>query len=269
MEIEPDIKISLPLETRRKIIEDFKKHLKHLTPQEIPVSEASDFFLKSILENPDDIMSELLIIWEKEAETRRGIEFLYFIDRTIKIISNENNTNYLNIKDKFFRNIILKMDNVLSHIYLTINEDTMSEVFNVIELWEKDKIFDPFLTKKWKFSLKFQTEPEFTEDPNENLYLQEKIKERRDNIIPFNLLEFSNELKMLADSGDDKHRKNVLKLEKELINEQLRAYKKDIDMLKNLDDMIDKINIFTKNDNASQNDLSKAYKLNNINNNNN
>lgn len=269
MEIEPDIKISLPVETRRKIVEDFKRHLKHLTIQEFPISEASDFFANSVVENPDDIMSELLIIWEKEAEARRGLEFLYFIDRTIKIISDPRDIRFANIRDKFLSTVIMKMDNVLSHIYLTINEDTMSRVFEVINIWEQNKLFDPVLTKKWKFSLKFQTEPEFTDDINEKKYLQEKIKERKDNIIPYNLVEFSNELKMLQVVGDDKHRKNVLKLEKEIIDEQIKAYKKDVEMLKNLDDMIDKINIFTKCDTASDNDLSKAYKLyNNINNNN-
>ena len=70
-----------------------------------------------------------------------------------------------------------------------------------------------------------------------------------------NLINFSKELNALDRNKDNKNRRNLLKLEKDIINKQFKIYNSQIQHLKEIDKILDKIKTFNElEDESNQND---------------
>ncbi len=105
--------------------------------------------------------------------------------------------------------------------------------------------------KELEFELKMEIEPEFTDDNEEinyllNLYNNGNIK------IDQNLISFSRDLDILEKTKDNKQRKNILKMEKDMITKQFKIYNSQIQHLKEIDLILDKIKTFNEMENISQ-----------------
>ena len=142
--------------------------------------------------------------------------------------------------------------NICLFSYITLNENLTTKVKELINLWEKKEILSSNKIRELKFYLKIQLEPEFSENKEEinfliNLYNNGYIK------FDQNLINFSKELNMLEKTKDNKNRRNLLKMEKDIINKQLKIYNSQIQHLKEIDKILDKIKTFNELENAGNN----------------
>ena len=126
----------------------------------------------------------------------------------------------------------------------------------LISIWEEKEVFNKNKIKQLKFDLKMQLEPELSDDKDEinfliNLYNNGNIK------LDQNLVNFSKELNILERTKDNKSRRNILRMEKDIINKQMKIYNAQIQHLKDIDKILDKIKTFNELESENNNPNDK------------
>ena len=89
--------------------------------------------------------------------------------------------------------------------------------------------------------MKFWNEPNITGSEKDAKYLMNLVNFGQYKIEQ-NLIDFSRAMDTLNRNKDNIQRKNMLKLEKDLIQKQIRIYNTHLQQLKEIDLLLDKIN---------------------------
>ena len=116
-----------------------------------------------------------------------------------------------------------------------------SNVDYFLNAWEKNNYFSNEFIKEIKFDLKFWNEPNITGSEKDAKYLMNLVNFGQYKIEQ-NLIDFSRAMDTLNRNKDNIQRKNMLKLEKDLIQKQIRIYNTHLQQLKEIDLLLDKIN---------------------------
>ena len=235
--------IQITSEEKLKIITSFHQDLKNIDLKKITIEKISNTIQEQISKYGDQITFEIFQIIESESQITPRLEYLYLINEIIE----KYKEFQINI-NKIFPYI----KNICLFSYITLNENLTTKVKELINLWEKKEILSSNKIRELKFYLKIQLEPEFSENKEEinfliNLYNNGYIK------FDQNLINFSKELNMLEKTKDNKNRRNLLKMEKDIINKQLKIYNSQIQHLKEIDKILDKIKTFNELENAGNN----------------
>ena len=235
--------IQITSEEKLKIITSFHSDLKNIDLKKVTIEKISNTIQEQISKYGDQISFEIFQIIESESQITPRLEYLYLINEIIE----KYKEFQINI-NKIFPYI----KNICLFSYITLNENLTTKVKELINLWEKKEILSTNKIRELKFYLKIQLEPEFSENKEEinfliNLYNNGYIK------FDQNLINFSKELNMLEKTKDNKNRRNLLKMEKDIINKQLKIYNSQIQHLKEIDKILDKIKTFNELENAGNN----------------
>ena len=235
--------IQITSEEKLKIITSFHSDLKNIDLKKVTIEKISNTIQEQISKYGDQITFEIFQIIESESQITPRLEYLYLINDIIE----KYKEFQINI-NKIFPYI----KNICLYSYITLNENLTTKVKELINLWEKKEILSTNKIRELKFYLKIQLEPEFSENKEEinfliNLYNNGYIK------FDQNLINFSKELNMLEKTKDNKNRRNLLKMEKDIINKQLKIYNSQIQHLKEIDKILDKIKTFNELENAGNN----------------
>lgn len=235
--------IQITSEEKLKIITSFHSDLKNIDLKKETIEKISNDIQEQMSKYGDQIIYEIFQIIESESQITPRLEYLYLINDIIE----KYKEFQINI-NKIFPYI----KNICLYSYTTLNENLTLKVKELIELWEKKQILNPNKIKELKFYLKIQLEPELSEDKEEinfliNLYNNGYIK------FDQNLINFSKELNVLEKTKDNKNRRNLLKMEKDIINKQLKIYNSQIQHLKEIDKILDKIKTFNELENEGNN----------------
>ena len=235
--------IQITSEEKLKIITSFHQDLKNIDLKKITIEKISNTIQEQISKYGDQITFEIFQIIESESQITPRLDYLYLINEIIE----KYKEFQINI-NKIFPYI----KNICLFSYITLNENLTTKVKELINLWEKKEILSSNKIRELKFYLKIQLEPEFSENKEEinfliNLYNNGYIK------FDQNLINFSKELNMLEKTKDNKNRRNLLKMEKDIINKQLKIYNSQIQHLKEIDKILDKIKTFNELENAGNN----------------
>ena len=243
-------------EEKLKIITSFHSDLKSIDLKKETIEKISSYIQSQILKYNEQIIFEIFQIIESESQINPRLEYLYLINDIIE----KHQETKINI-NKIFPYI----KNICLFSYTKLNENLVTKVKELINLWEKKEIFSSNKIKEMKFYLKIHLEPELTEDKEEinlliNLYNNGNIK------FDQNLINFSKELNALEKTKDNKNRRNLLKMEKDIINKQFKIYNSQIQHLKDIDKILDKIKTFNEledeegNNNQNDNDKIEEQK---------
>lgn len=235
--------IQITSEEKLKLITSFHTDLKNIDLKKETIEKISNDIQEQMSKYGDQIIYEIFQIIESESQITPRLEYLYLINDIIE----KYKEFQINI-NKIFPYI----KNICLYSYTTLNENLTLKVKELIELWEKKQILNPNKIKELKFYLKIQLEPELSEDKEEinfliNLYNNGYIK------FDQNLINFSKELNVLEKTKDNKNRRNLLKMEKDIINKQLKIYNSQIQHLKEIDKILDKIKTFNELENEGNN----------------
>ena len=235
--------IQITSEEKLKIITSFHSDLKNIDLKKVTIEKISNTIQEQISKYGDQISFEIFQIIESESQITPRLEYLYLINDIIE----KYKEFQINI-NKIFPYI----KNICLFSYITLNENLTTKVKELINLWEKKEILSSNKIRELKFYLKIQLEPEFSENKEEinfliNLYNNGHIK------FDQNLINFSKELNMLEKTKDNKNRRNLLNMEKDIINKQLKIYNSQIQHLKEIDKILDKIKTFNELENAGNN----------------
>ena len=128
----------------------------------------------------------------------------------------------------------------------TLNSKLNEEINYIFNIWEKLEIFSKENIDNLKFYKTLSLEPKLTGSKEENDILFDLFSKGKYNLDNY-LSEYSKEINLLEESDEEdkkKHRKNILKMTKDIINEQMKVYSNHIKYIKTLDSMLDKISTF-------------------------
>ena len=243
--------VQITSEEKLKIINTFHSELKNIDLKKETIERISSYVQEQISKYGDQIIYEIFQILESESNFTPRLEYMYLINDIIE--KNKDNNSFQTNK------IYPYVKNICLYSYTTLNDNFTTKVKELIELWEKKEIFNINKIKELKFELKMHLEPELTEDKDEinfliNLNNNGSIK------LEQNLINFSKELNTLEKNKDNKNRKTLLKMEKDIITRQFKIYNSQIQHLKDIDKILDKIKTF--NELESGNDANNQMEIN-------
>ena len=227
----------LTSEEKLKIINTFHTDLKNIDLKKETIEKISSFALSNITNYGDYIIFEIFQILESEARFLPRLEYLYIINDILDKYK-DNNQSQINKIFPYIKNICF-------YSYLTLNDNLTKKVTELVDLWEKKEIFNESKIKELKFDLKMQLEPELSDDKDEIGFL---VNLHNNGIIKFdqNLINFSKDLNTLERTKDNKYRRGLLKMEKDIITKQFKIYSSQIQHLKEIDKILEKIKIFNE-----------------------
>ena len=233
----------LTIEEKLNIINQFHNDLKNIDLKQETIERISSYIQDKIEKYGDNLIFEIFQILESESHFTPRLEYLFVINDII----NKYKDNKQNQINKIFPYI----KKICCYSYITLNDNFKEKIKELINLWKTKEIFNQSKMKELEFELKMEIEPEFTDDNEEinyllNLYNNGNIK------IDQNLISFSRDLDILEKTKDNKQRKNILKMEKDMITKQFKIYNSQIQHLKEIDLILDKIKTFNEMENISQ-----------------
>ena len=245
--------IKITSEEKLKIITTFHNDLKGIDLKKETIEKISNYIKEHISKYGEQIVFEIFQIIESESQITPRLEYLYLINDIID--------KYKEINQSQMNKIFSYIKNICSYSYTTLNDNLTNKVKDLISLWEKKEIFNKNKINELKFDLKMKLEPEISDNKEEinylmNLYNNGNIK------FDQNLINFSKELYSLDKNKDNKNRRNLLKLEKDIINKQFKIYNSQIQHLKEIDKILDKIKTFNELEEDENNQNNKKEEQN-------
>ena len=238
-------KSELTKEKNSLIMENIQNKLQTLDITQEKIENASILILTEIYSHPQLLDNIILMIKEKIIYFNgNGIEFLYLISDILnryKSDSKKKNLN-LNLIDAFYKELL----EIIPFLSNTLNSKLNEEINYIFNIWEKLEIFSKEQIDNLKFYKILSLEPKLTGSKEENDILFDLFSKGKYNLDNY-LSEYSKEINILEESDEEnkkKHRKNILKMTKDIINEQMKVYSNHIKYIKTLDSMLDKISTF-------------------------
>jgi hypothetical protein len=238
-------KVELTKEKNSLIMENIQNKLQTLDITQEKIENASKLILTEIYSHPQLLDNIILMIKEKIIYFNgNGIEFLYLISDILNRYKSDSKNKNININliDVFYKELLEIIPFLSNILNLKLNEE-INYIFNV---WEKLEIFSKEQIDNLKFYKTLSLEPKLTGSKEENDILFDLITKGKYNLDTY-LSEYSKEINILEESDEEnkkKHRKNILKMTKDIINEQMKVYSNHIKYIKTLDSMLDKISTF-------------------------
>ena len=235
-------------EEKLKIITTFHTDLKNIDLKKETIERISTYAQEQISKYGEQIIFEIFQILESESNITPRLEYLYLINDII-----ENNKD---MNQTLINKVFPYIKSICLYSYSTLNENFTNKMKELISIWEEKEVFNKNKIKQLKFDLKMQLEPELSDDKDEinfliNLYNNGNIK------LDQNLVNFSKELNILERTKDNKSRRNILRMEKDIINKQMKIYNAQIQHLKDIDKILDKIKTFNELESENNNPNDK------------
>ena len=125
-------------------------------------------------------------------------------------------------------------------LFQTMHPPYMDNVNYFLNEWEKNNFLDNEYIKEIKFELKFWNEPNITGSDKDTKYLMNLVNFGNFRIEQ-SLIDYSRAMESLNRNKDNFQRKKVLKLQKDLIQKQLRIYNSHVQQLKEINLLLNKI----------------------------
>lgn len=235
----------LTMEEKLNIINNFHNELKNIDLKQETIERISTYIREKIEKYGDLLIFEIFQILESETHFTPRLEYLYVIDDIIN--------KYKDIKQNQINKIFPYIKKICCYSYMTLNENFKEKINELINLWRTKQIFSQTKMKELEFELKMEIEPELTDDKEETNYLLNLYNNGNLKFDP-NLISFSKELEILERTKDNKYRKNLLTKEKDIITKQFKIYNSQIQHLKEIDLILDKIKTFNEMENTTQKD---------------
>ena len=238
-------KVELTKEKNSLIMENIQNKLQTLDITQEKIENASKLILTEIYSHPQLLDNIILMIKEKIIYFNgNGIEFLYLISDILNRYKSDSKNKNININliDVFYKELL----EIIPFLSNTLNLKLNEEINYIFDIWEKLEIYSKEKIDNLKFYKTLSLEPKLTGSQEENDILIDLITKGKYNLDNY-LSEYSKEINILEESDEEnkkKHRKNILKMTKDIINEQMKVYSNHIKYIRTLDSMLDKISTF-------------------------
>ena len=171
------------------------------------------------------------------------IEFICLLNEIFKndfgLEKSDSNTEKIS---QIFKKIIFPYaKGVCLDLFNSLIPQNQENVYYFLNEWEKNNYFGSDFIKIIKFELKFWNEPNITGSERDAKYLMNLVNYGEFKIEQ-NLIDFSKAMDTLNRNKDNLQRKKMLKMEKELIQKQVKTYNTHLQQLEEINLLLKKIN---------------------------
>lgn len=264
----------LSTEEKLQIINQFQTDLKSIDLKQETIERVSSFAQDKIIKYGSSITPELFQVIDSESHFSPRLEYLYIINDLLQNLlqpsrdkenqpnqvlneDKENQSTNINLTIEQKNNLIYQIfpyvKNICGYSYSTLNETFREKIRELLKLWESSKIFPTEWMKELNFQLNMLIEPKLSQDKDEENYLINLVNNGKIKIDQ-NLIDYTKVMEDLERTKDNKHRKNLLIMERDLIAKQMRIYSLHVQQLKKIDLILDKIKTFNEFENNSLNE---------------
>ena len=170
------------------------------------------------------------------------IEFICLINEILKNnFGLDKNEIYCDKISEILKKIFSPyIQGVCQDLYITLVPINQQNVYFFLNEWEKNNLLGGDLIKEIKFIMKFMNEPNITGSEKDAKHLLNLVNCGNFKIEQ-NLIDFSRSMEALNRNKDNFRRKNMLKIEKDLIQKQIRIYNTHMQQLKEINLLLQKI----------------------------
>ena len=234
--------ITLINSDKGEILSRLQSLLESITIEKDKIENISSFICDKIYKYRNLILVDVfsLIFALNHAEPK--VEYLCVINEILKNnFGLEQNEVFFEKISQIFKKIIFPYaKGILLDLNNSLIQLNQKNVTFFLNEWEKNNFFSNEFIKEIKFELKFWNEPNITGNEKDAKYLMNLVNFGAFKIEQ-NLIDFSRAMDTLNRNKDNIQRKNMLKLEKDLIQKQLKIYSTHLQQLKEIDLLLDKI----------------------------
>jgi hypothetical protein len=234
--------ITLINSDKGEILSRLQSLLESITIEKAKIENVSSFICDKIYKYRNLILVDVfsLIFALNHAEPK--VEYLCVINEILKNnFGLEQNEVFFEKISQIFKKIIFPYaKGILLDLNNSLIQLNQKNVTFFLNEWEKNNFFSNEFIKEIKFELKFWNEPNITGNEKDAKYLMNLVNFGAFKIEQ-NLIDFSRAMDTLNRNKDNIQRKNMLKLEKDLIQKQLKIYSTHLQQLKEIDLLLDKI----------------------------
>lgn len=235
-------KISLLPSDKKELLTDIQNGLQNINIQQITIENISSNICDKIYKYRNLIVEDIFQLIDEINHLYPKVEYLCLINEII--IRNfgidttevEFNNIIILLKKKFFPYI----KGICSDLFLGLDKYYQNAVMYYLNEWEKKKYYKTEYIKEIKFELKMRNNPEISGSKEDINYLKNLVNCGGFRIEQ-NMIDFSRQIEALKRTKDNKQRKNMLKMDKDLIQRQLRMYNTHIQQLKEINLLLNKI----------------------------
>jgi hypothetical protein len=235
-------KISLLPSDQKEILCSIENGLQNIDMQQITIENQSINICDKISKYRILIIEEIFQLIYGINHFNPKVEYLCLINEIMKrnfgIEKSESDYNYIiqSMKEKFYPYI----KGICVDLFWGLDKYNQDAVYYYLNEWDKNKYIKNEFIKEIKFELKMRNDPQITGNKEELNFLVNFVNYSGFKIEP-SLIDFSKQAETLDRTKDNKQRKIMLKMEKELIQKQLRMYNTHIQQLKEVNLLLNKI----------------------------
>ena len=235
-------KISLLPSDQKDILFSIENSLQNIDMQQVTIENQSINICDKISKYRILIIEEIFQLIYGINHFNPKVEYLCLINEIMKrnFGIEKNESDYKNIiqtmKEKFYPYI----KGICVDLFWGLDKYNQDAVYYYLNEWDKNKYIKNEFIKEIKFELKMRNDPQITGNKDELNFLVNFVNYSGFKIEP-SLIDFSKQAETLDRTKDNKQRKIMLKMEKDLIQKQLRMYNTHIQQLKEVNLLLNKI----------------------------
>jgi hypothetical protein len=235
-------KISLLPSDQKDILFSIENGLQNIDMQQVTIENLSINICDKISKYRILIIEEIFQLIYGINHFNPKVEYLCLINEIMKrnFGIEKNESDYKNIiqtmKEKFYPYI----KGICVDLFWGLDKYNQDAVYYYLNEWDKNKYIKNEFIKEIKFELKMRNDPQISGNKEELNFLVNFVNYSGFKIEP-SLIDYSKQAETLDRTKDNKQRKIMLKMEKDLIQKQLRMYNTHIQQLKEVNLLLNKI----------------------------
>ena len=234
--------ITLINSDKEEILSRLQTLLESINLEKDKIENISSYICDKIYKYRNLILVDIFSLIFSMNHVEPKIEYLCVVNEILKNnFGIEKGEIFFEKISQIFKKIIFPyIKGILLDLNNTLAPQNQENVYYFLNEWEKNNFLGNDFIKEIKFYLKFWNEPNITGSEKDKKYLMNMVKYDEFKIEQ-NLIDFSRAIDTLNRNKDNIQRKNMLKMEKDLIQKQVRIYNSHLQMLKEIDSLLDKI----------------------------
>ncbi len=235
-------KISLLPSDKKELIGDIQNGLQNINLQQITIETISSNICDKIYKYRNLIIDDIFQLIYEFNHFNPKVEFLCLINEIITRNFGIDTTeaDFQNILTLIKKKLFLYIKGICCDLFLDLDRYYQNNVMHFLNEWDKKKFFKSEYIKEIKFELKMRNNPEISGHRDDINFLKNLVNCGGFKIEQ-NMIDFSKQVEALHRTKDNQQRKIMLKMDKDLIQRQLRMYNTHVQQLKELNLLLNKI----------------------------
>ena len=235
-------KLTLLPSDKNEIITFIQNSLLKINIQKITIENISSYICDKIYKYRKLIILDIFQLIYDINHYKPKIEYLCLLNEimTHNFGIDKTEKDFLVILEIIKKKVFRYIKAICSDLNYQLSKIYKENVNYFVNEWKKNKYFTNEFIREIRFEIKMRDSPDISGTKHEINSLQNMVNYGEIKIDQA-LIDFSRQWETLNRNKDNKQRRNMLKMERELIQKQMKLYQTQIQQLKDINMLINKI----------------------------